>query len=55
MPGACADIVAMPGNPLDDIAATTGVDFVMRPGRIYRAPSTQAVSVVACLASVVSA
>ena len=31
-PGACADIVAMPGNPLDDIAATAQVDFVMRAG-----------------------
>ncbi len=37
-PGACADIVAMPGNPLDDIAVTSGVDFVMRSGRVYRQP-----------------
>ena len=37
-PGACADIVAMPGNPLDDIAATARVDFVMRAGAIYRRP-----------------
>jgi cytosine/adenosine deaminase-related metal-dependent hydrolase len=35
-PGACADIVAMPGNPLDDIAATAQVDFVMRGGDVYR-------------------
>ena len=35
-PGACADIVAMPGNPLDDIAATARVDFVMRGGDVYR-------------------
>ena len=33
-PGACADIVAMPGNPLDDIAATARVDFVMRRRRL---------------------
>ena len=38
-PGACADIVAMPGNPLDDIAATTNVDFVMRAGAVVRRPA----------------
>jgi imidazolonepropionase-like amidohydrolase len=37
--GACADIVAMPGNPLDDIAATAQVDFVMRAGEVYRQPA----------------
>jgi imidazolonepropionase-like amidohydrolase len=37
-PGACADIVAMRGNPLDDIAATAQVDFVMRAGVVYRQP-----------------
>ena len=37
-PGACADIVAMPGNPLEDISVTAGVDFVMRDGRVYRQP-----------------
>lgn len=37
-PGACADIVAMPGNPLDDITATTQVDFVMRAGEVHRRP-----------------
>ena len=31
-PGACADIVAMPGDPLEDISATAAVDFVMRGG-----------------------
>jgi imidazolonepropionase-like amidohydrolase len=36
--GACADIVAMRGNPLDDIAATAQVDFVMRAGVVYRQP-----------------
>jgi imidazolonepropionase-like amidohydrolase len=35
-PGACADIVAMPGNPLDDIGATARVDFVMRGGDVHR-------------------
>jgi imidazolonepropionase-like amidohydrolase len=37
-PGARADIVAMPGNPLEDIAATAAVDFVMRSGDVYRRP-----------------
>jgi imidazolonepropionase-like amidohydrolase len=37
-PGACADIVAMPGNPTDDIAATAQVDFVMRAGAVHRRP-----------------
>jgi imidazolonepropionase-like amidohydrolase len=37
-PGARADIVAMPGNPLDDIAATALVDFVMCSGAIHRRP-----------------
>jgi imidazolonepropionase-like amidohydrolase len=34
--GRQADIVAMPGDPLADIAATAAVDFVMKAGRIYR-------------------
>lgn len=37
-PGASADIVAMPGNPLDDIAVTAAVDFVMRAGTVHRQP-----------------
>ncbi|MEW9570753.1 amidohydrolase family protein [Rhodanobacter sp. Si-c] len=35
-PGRQADIVAMRGDPLADIAATAQVDFVMRAGCIYR-------------------
>ena len=35
-PGKQADIVAMMGDPLADIASTEKVDFVMRAGRIYR-------------------
>jgi imidazolonepropionase-like amidohydrolase len=35
-PGKQADIVAMMGDPLADIACTERVDFVMRAGRIYR-------------------
>jgi imidazolonepropionase-like amidohydrolase len=37
-PGACADIVAMPGNPLDDIAVTARLDFVMHSGTVHRRP-----------------
>ena len=35
-PGKQADIVAMVGNLLIDIAATAKVDFVMKAGQIYR-------------------
>jgi imidazolonepropionase-like amidohydrolase len=35
-PGFAADIIAMPGNPLDDVAAVRRVDFVMKGGQVYR-------------------
>jgi imidazolonepropionase-like amidohydrolase len=35
-PGYQADIVAVPGNPLDDISALEKVSFVMKAGVIYR-------------------
>ncbi|GAA2357202.1 amidohydrolase family protein [Dactylosporangium salmoneum] len=35
-PGATADLVALAGNPFDDIDATGGVDFVMRDGAVHR-------------------
>jgi imidazolonepropionase-like amidohydrolase len=35
-PGKLADIVAVPGNPLDQISAMEKVDFVMKDGVIYR-------------------
>lgn len=35
-PGKFADIVAVPGNPLDDIKVTQSVFFVMKEGVIYR-------------------
>ncbi|MGH3263457.1 MAG: amidohydrolase family protein [Trebonia sp.] len=37
-PGKRADIVAMPGDPVADIATTAGVDFVMKGGVVYRRP-----------------
>jgi imidazolonepropionase-like amidohydrolase len=35
-PGYLADIIAMPGNPVEDIKATKDVCFVMKDGRIYK-------------------
>jgi imidazolonepropionase-like amidohydrolase len=36
--GKRADIVAVPGNPLEDIKAVLNVDFVMKDGAIYKQP-----------------
>lgn len=36
--GRLADLVAMPGDPLSDIAVTGEVDFVMKEGVVYRQP-----------------
>ena len=36
--GKRADIVAVPGNPVEDIKAVLGVDFVMKDGAIYKSP-----------------
>lgn len=37
--GKRADIVAMPGDPLADIAQVMQVDFVMKDGKVYRSPT----------------
>jgi imidazolonepropionase-like amidohydrolase len=37
-PGFKADLVAVPGNPLEDVALTSKVDFVMKDGVVYRRP-----------------
>ena len=36
--GKRADIVAMPGNPVEDINAVLAVDFVMKDGAIHASP-----------------
>ncbi|GAB3375750.1 amidohydrolase family protein [Lysobacter rhizosphaerae] len=38
--GKRADIVAVPGNPVEDIKAVLGVDFVMKDGAIYKSPES---------------
>lgn len=38
--GRTADLVAMPGNPFDDISVTGRVDFVMKAGQVHRLPAT---------------
>jgi imidazolonepropionase-like amidohydrolase len=40
-PGFRADVVAVPGNPLSDIALTSKVAFVMKDGVVYRKPSIE--------------
>ena len=37
-PGYFADIVAVPGNPLNDITALQHVEFVMKGGTVYKRP-----------------
>ena len=36
--GKWADIVAVPGNPLEDISVMSKVNFVMKGGVVYKAP-----------------
>ncbi len=35
-PGAYADVVAVPGDPLQDVAVLERVNFVMKDGKVYR-------------------
>lgn len=37
-PGMAADLVAVPGNPYDDITATERVSFVMKGGQVVKKP-----------------
>ena len=37
-PGAYADMVAVPGNPLQDIKVLSNVSFVMKDGKVYSKP-----------------
>ena len=37
-PGFLADVIAVHGNPIDDIATLKNVDFVMKGGAVYRRP-----------------
>lgn len=39
--GKRADIVAVPGNPIDDIGTVMNVDFVMKDGTIYKRPGSK--------------
>ena len=41
-PGKFADIIAVPGNPLDDINMMRDVRFVMKAGQTYKAPDALA-------------
>jgi imidazolonepropionase-like amidohydrolase len=34
--GACADVIACPGDPFDDITELTRVSFVMKGGHVHR-------------------
>lgn len=38
-PGFHADLIAMPENPLDDVSAWRGIDFVMKAGSVVRRSS----------------
>jgi imidazolonepropionase-like amidohydrolase len=37
-PGKLADVIAVQGNPLEDIGALAHVTFVMKAGQVYKSP-----------------
>lgn len=41
--GKYADIIAMPGNPFEDITVTEKVNFVMKNGKVYRNDSAKVI------------
>jgi len=44
-PGKYADVIAVAGNPLDDVARLQKVDFVMKAGAVYKRDGAPTVSV----------
>jgi imidazolonepropionase-like amidohydrolase len=44
-PGKLADLIAVPGNPIEDVTALQRVSFVMLGGRIVTQPSSESASV----------
>lgn len=41
VPGVLADVITVPGNPLDDLTLLGTVKFVMKGGKIYKRPSVE--------------
>jgi imidazolonepropionase-like amidohydrolase len=39
-PGAYADLIAIPGDPLKDIALLKNVEFVMKDGAVFKSPNS---------------
>ena len=40
-PGYYADVIAVPGNPLEDITAVEHVQFVMKGGVVYKGKGSE--------------
>ena len=41
-PGAYADLIAVPGDPLQDVGVLRNVEFVMKDGVVFKAPPAHA-------------